>query len=1332
MFSPAAKKSNFSARKDRSLLGHHPPPESPITPLAENRLSLHDNQIPNRPATGTPAPWASRLSVLARIPPTKKGEKADDVDPVKPVFVSEFPQVVRNEQVNLLQNRVLGDFSISGGMEKETSLAWIICGNRLFVWSYLSPAASRKCVVLDLPLDILGDGGSGINSCPSDSWMLFIVNWDGTHSNSDKAAQQCNSAGIVMCNRRTRALVYWPDIYSEDKSSPIASLASIDELEMAYSPADGKSTPNRQRQHSKPLSSSAGSSSLNSLIVSAIPGGRHLCVALACGSNGKLWQFYCSPAGIQRKNIYQDILSSGASDGGQLLGSKGYPRSLVWRFSHSYSEGANRQFFLLTDHEIQCFTVTFTPNVTVSKLWSHEIVGADGDSGVQKNLAGQKRIWPLDMQVDCQGKEITVLIATFCKDRLSSSSYIEYSLLTMQYRSGINISPEINVPILERVLEKKAPVQVVIPKSRVEEEDFLFSMKLRVGGKPSGSAIIVSGDGTATVTHFWRGSTRLYRFDLPYDAGKVLDASVFPSLDDNEDAAWAVLTEKAGVWAIPEKAVLLGGVEPPERSLSRKGSSNERSTQEERRNLSVAGNIAPRRASSEAWDAGDRQRVVFTGTARRTAQDEEAEALLSHLFHDFLVSGQVDGSLDKLRSAGAFERDKETNVFARVSKSIVDTLAKHWTTTRGAEIVALAFFSTQLTDKQQKHQKFLQFLALSKCHEELCSRQRESLQIIMEHGEKLAAMIQLRELQNVIGQNRPTSIGSPHSSSESGISGSLWDLIQLVGERARRNTVLLMDRDNAEVFYSKVSDLEELFYCLDKQFGYIISTEMPLVVQIQRACELSNACVTLIRSATNYKNEYHMWYPSPEGLTPWYCQPVVRSGLWSVASFMLQLLNEISHLDMPRKSDFYSYLEVLAEILLEAYSGAITAKVERGEEKKGLLEEYWNRRDALLDSLYQLVKSSVETTYQDSGEGNEEQCELILRELSSHLLSIAKRHEAYQTMWNICCDLNDSEVLRNLMHESMGPTGGFSYFVFKQLYDTKQFSKLIRLGEEFQSELSIFLKQHENLLWLHQVFLHQFSSASETLHKLSLSQDDDSIVATVEGTESHGAGMEPTLAERKRLLHLSKIAAVAGKNADSDEKLKRIEADLKIMKLQEDILKLLPDDEEKQNIGNRLLPPADLIELCLKSLSRELSLLAFDVFAWTSSSFLKSNRSLLDECWRNVANQDDWGTIYQTSEAEGWSDEETLQHLSETMLFQASSRCYGPEAETIEGGFDEVLPLRQENSEISMLKDMGSSVEGILMQHKDFPEAGKLMLMAIMLGMGQVSTQMEEVPSPME
>lgn len=52
---------------------------------------------------------------------------------------------------------------------------------------------------------------------------------------------------------------------------------------------------------------------------------------------------------------------------------------------------------------------------------------------------------------------------------------------------------------------------------------------------------------------------------------------------------------------------------------------------------------------------------------------------------------------------------------------------------------------------------------------------------------------------------------------------------------------------------------------------------------------------------------------------------------------------------------------------------------------------------------------------QGSSEGTEEQNEEIFRKLSSDLLSIAKRHEGYQTLWNMCCDLNDSELLKSLM-----------------------------------------------------------------------------------------------------------------------------------------------------------------------------------------------------------------------------------------------------------------------------------------------------------------------------
>lgn len=1327
MFSPAAKKSNFSsARKNNSLLRRssldaNDSAPSSVTPLRDG------NAIPNRPSTGTPAPWASRLSVLARISPVKINEKGDEIDLTQPVCVGEFPSVVREEQqAMLLEKHPHGDICLSGGLDKDTSLAWVICRNKFFIWSYLSPKASSRCIVLDLPSSMLENGDTKKSSSNPNNWFACVINWDSLNSKNDKVDTHCNSAGIILCNRKNRALVYWPDIYSGDGNCAVTSYASMEELEAFSLPDDGKATPNKQQKHTEIWGNSSGSSSFNSFIATPIPGGYHFCLAFACSSNGELWQFLFDPSSIRRINL-SHITSTAhpGSDGGQYLGSKGYPRSLTWSSIDLVGE-PKRQFLFLRDNEIQCFIVKLTSDFNVSKLWSHEIIGTDSDLGIQRDLAGQKRIWPIDMQVDNNGKLITILIAILCKDRITSSSYTEYSLLTMQHRSGVNVFPKSVKTTSEKVLEKKAPIQVIIPKARVEDEEFLFSMRLKTGGKPAGSVIILSGDGTATVSHYWSNSTRLYQFDLPYDAGKVLDASVFPSSDDGEDGAWAVLTEKAGVWAIPERAVVLGGVEPPERSLSRKGSSNERLIQEQKKNFSSGGNTLPRRASSEAWDTGDRQRAPLTVFTRRNAQDEESEALLNQLFHDFLLSGKVDGAVDKLRASGAFERDGETNVFSRTSKSIVDTLAKHWTTTRGAEIVALSVVSTQLLEKQQKHQKFLQFLALSKCHEELCSRQRQSMQIIMEHGEKLAGIIQLRELQNMICQSRANAVGSSYSRSEIQATGALWDLIQLVGERARRKTVLLMDRENVEVFYSKVSDVEDMFYCLERQLDYLINREMPFSIKFQRACEISNACVKILQTAMQYRNEHHLWYPSPGGLTPWYCHTVIRNGLWSIASFMLQLVNDMSSLDQAAKSDFYSNLEVLSEVLLDSYSGAITAKIERGEDHKALLDEYWKRRDTLLDSLYMQVKGFFQAKLWDSCSGTEDQNGEILWQLSSSLLPIAKRHESYQTLWSICCDLNDLDLLRSLMHESMGPKGGFCNFVFKQMYDKKQYSKLLRLGEEFQEELANFLKQHLHLCWLHEIFLNQFHFASESLHTLAFSEGG--LALATEKLDSYCTGK--SLADRKRFLNLSKIAAFAGKDTEYRIKVKRIEADLNILKLQEEILTILPDSNEKQKIENCLAPPVDLIELCLKSQNRMLALRAFDVFSWTSSAFLKCNCTLLEECWRNAANRDDWGSIYQMSLAEGWSDEETLRVLGETILFQASSKCYGPEAKSFEGSFDEALPLRQEGSKHSHGKDIDSSVEAILMQHKDFPDAGKLMLTAIMLG--SEGGMMDVGPSPME
>ncbi|MCI09922.1 nucleoporin, partial [Trifolium medium] len=82
--------------------------DSPVTPSPHRRSPFNDNNaIPNRPLTGTPAPWTPRLSVLARVPQVNRNGKDDNNDdPIKPVFVSEFPQLVCDEQATSLHKRI--------------------------------------------------------------------------------------------------------------------------------------------------------------------------------------------------------------------------------------------------------------------------------------------------------------------------------------------------------------------------------------------------------------------------------------------------------------------------------------------------------------------------------------------------------------------------------------------------------------------------------------------------------------------------------------------------------------------------------------------------------------------------------------------------------------------------------------------------------------------------------------------------------------------------------------------------------------------------------------------------------------------------------------------------------------------------------------------------------------------------------------------------------------------------------------------------------------------------------------------------------------------------
>ncbi|KAF3637729.1 hypothetical protein FXO37_24740 [Capsicum annuum] len=137
-------------------------------------------------------------------------------------------------------------------MGNETFLTWIICGNKLFVGSYLSPAEFLHSAVLLVLLPII----------------------------------------------EKLKLIYCPDIYSTARNEPVVSVP--EESEVCFSTSDVKGTLTKLRQQNKLWSSVTRSNSLNCLITCSVPETHHnhASVALACSSNSELWQYVYCPSDI--------------------------------------------------------------------------------------------------------------------------------------------------------------------------------------------------------------------------------------------------------------------------------------------------------------------------------------------------------------------------------------------------------------------------------------------------------------------------------------------------------------------------------------------------------------------------------------------------------------------------------------------------------------------------------------------------------------------------------------------------------------------------------------------------------------------------------------------------------------------------------------------------------------------------------------------------------------------------------------------------------------------------------------------------------------------------
>lgn len=439
---------------------------------------------------------------------------------------------------------------LQGGMDGKSGLSWVLRGSQLYVWNHLR--SSQSCV-LNMPQ--LGMPNA------EETWLVSLV----PHRSDEdfEAYKAFDAVSVVMCSSKSLALVYWPDAFRNGDKSAITSINSEDT--------------GMTLRSSRKVSARAGApgTSVATSIQASATGRLGTCVAIVSRSDGELLRCECSAEGILRKSIVREVTV--ADEGHSIfVADKNSVRRIVWR---SPPEGTSREFLLLTAQSIECWEVELTARGNVSKSWTYEI---SSDKDAMLDFSGQKKAWLLDLQVDDKGEELVLLVASFSKD---SSTYMQYAVHYFSCYGGGEV-------------KCKASPQVILPKAQVEEEAILYSMRLRIGGQPAGSVVILAADGTATVAYVDQsGSVQLYNFEIACGAGKVLDASVVPA----EDAgAWLVLTEEAGVWAIPAKLVLARRLETSERNLSHPRTGDHEIIMENRSHHGSDEALALQRSSSES------------------------------------------------------------------------------------------------------------------------------------------------------------------------------------------------------------------------------------------------------------------------------------------------------------------------------------------------------------------------------------------------------------------------------------------------------------------------------------------------------------------------------------------------------------------------------------------------------------------------------------------------------------------------------------------------------------------------------------------------------------
>lgn len=566
------------------------------------------------------------------------------------------------------------------------------------------------------------------------------------------------------------------------------------------------------------------------------------------------------------------------------------------------------------------------------------------------------------------------------------------------------------------------------------------------------------------------------------------------------------------------------------------------------------------------------------------------------------LNAACQGQLSVAQMAQQLSREKalkvvgSANPVAKFSRHVLDTLPKVFGA--GAETVG-----DQLQGKLAMHNVLLQCLSDGGS---LVQLPPATLRSIFEDGQKLRALVELRDLESRMQDQRI-------SSGFDGDAFPLHEVVKAAGGQCMGNILKEGNRTPWEVFYACPSLTSSAFFEVVGNVVHSLATSPQAAVQqLKTISQLTAAIQAALSGAYHQRLQYQQWFPQPANTSAagvaqleWTVSNEVKASLQALAEGCIRLYYLLQQ-EAPDKVDVCVSLSFdLTERLLNLFAASIPTG--NSDSRTDEICEYHRMRDMLLRHL---LLHSTKLCQAGGSSGDT---------LLQHVESLAIAHSGYAILYDVCDFTGDRSRLYHLMstmtadHDQCSMTT----YVFERLLHDRRWSELMDLPAEFDDDLEAWLalpstEFRQKLRWIHDVRRGDYASSARNLCSIL----------------QHGV---VTIAEAKRLLALNKLAVWAsspqwpsGVSKNLSSILSVIDKRCQMVKIQEKAY----DDQEHP----ALMDCGELMkELCQQADVRH-AVALIEVYSIASVEERNISKEAFAAAWEKLIAVSSWEEIAQCKE----------------------------------------------------------------------------------------------------